>query len=173
MGKRRLVRLPFGLIGVGILSVILTSTLVWITVVDDPLGGEPVAVLPLDAIVEGVTSQDIEVVEIRPGIIEKAGDSFKYRPIISVVERLRFCEPVPHDLVHVDQAPKAEAEAAPTATDVISFVWCLAANDPVPSFSYSKLAPVPPSAVVLGSKLIAGFGSTSANRRSQARMKPR
>ena len=23
----------------------------------------------------------------------------------SVMERLRFCEPVPHDLVHVDQAP--------------------------------------------------------------------
>ena len=23
----------------------------------------------------------------------------------SVVERLRFCEPPPHDLVHVDQAP--------------------------------------------------------------------
>jgi polysaccharide deacetylase 2 family uncharacterized protein YibQ len=68
MGKRRLVRLPFGLIGVGILCVILTTALVWIMVVDDPLGGEPVAVLPLDAIVAGVTSQDIEVVEIRPGI---------------------------------------------------------------------------------------------------------
>ncbi|MBO6859531.1 MAG: divergent polysaccharide deacetylase family protein, partial [Roseibium sp.] len=77
MGKRRLVRLPFGLIGVGILSVILTSTLVWITVVDDPLGGEPVAVLPLDAIVEGVTSQDIEVVEIRPGINGDLGPNLR------------------------------------------------------------------------------------------------
>ncbi|MGX1498013.1 divergent polysaccharide deacetylase family protein [Roseibium aggregatum] len=77
MGKRRLVRLPFGLIGVGILSVIVTSTLVWITVVDDPLGGEPVAVLPLDAIVEGVTSQDIEVVEIRPGIDGDLGPNLR------------------------------------------------------------------------------------------------
>jgi len=68
MGKRRLDRLPFGLIGVGILCVIFTTALVWIMVVDDPLGGEPVAVLPLDAVVAGVTSQDIEVVEIRPGI---------------------------------------------------------------------------------------------------------
>lgn len=68
MGKRRLDRLPFGLIGVGILCVIFTTVLVWIMVVDDPLGGEPVAVLPLDAVVAGVTSQDIEVVEIRPGI---------------------------------------------------------------------------------------------------------
>jgi polysaccharide deacetylase 2 family uncharacterized protein YibQ len=77
MGKRRLVRLPFGLIGVGILSVIVTSTLVWITIVDDPLGGEPVAVLPLDAIVEGVTSQDIEVVEIRPGIDGDLGPNLR------------------------------------------------------------------------------------------------
>ncbi|WP_305989308.1 divergent polysaccharide deacetylase family protein [Roseibium sp. MMSF_3544] len=68
MGKRRLVRLPFGLIGAGLLSVFVTTTLIWVAVVDDPLGGEPVAVIPLDATVEGVTSQDIEVVEIRPGI---------------------------------------------------------------------------------------------------------
>lgn len=77
MGKRRLVRLPFGLIGVGILSVIFTTTLIWIAVVDDPFGGEPVAVLPLDAVVEGVTSQDIEVVEIRPGIGDNLGPNLR------------------------------------------------------------------------------------------------
>ncbi|MHA7774605.1 divergent polysaccharide deacetylase family protein [Roseibium sp. M-1] len=77
MGKRRLIKLPFGLIGVGILCVILTTALVWIMVVDDPLGGEPVAVLPLDAIVEGVTSQDIEVVEIRPGINGDLGPNLR------------------------------------------------------------------------------------------------
>ena len=27
---------------------------------------------------------------------------------MAVTERLRDCEPLPHDLVHVDQAPKAE-----------------------------------------------------------------
>ncbi|CTQ55377.1 Divergent polysaccharide deacetylase [Roseibium album] len=68
MGKRRLIKLPFGLIGAGIISVIATTTLIWMVVVDDPLGGEPVAVLPLESVVEGVTSRDIEVVEIRPGI---------------------------------------------------------------------------------------------------------
>ncbi|MES0810040.1 divergent polysaccharide deacetylase family protein [Roseibium sp. SCPC15] len=77
MGKRRLVRLPFGLIGAGILSVAVTTILVWIAVVDDPFGGEPVAVLPLDAIVEGVTSQDIEVVEIRPGIGDDLGPNLR------------------------------------------------------------------------------------------------
>ncbi|GAB4576926.1 MAG: divergent polysaccharide deacetylase family protein [Roseibium sp.] len=77
MGKRRLVKLPFGLIGVGILSVVLTTTLLWIGVVDDPLGGEPVAVLPLDAVVEGVTSQDIEVVEIRPGLDDDLGPNLR------------------------------------------------------------------------------------------------
>lgn len=77
MGKRRLVRLPFGLIGAGLLSVLATTALVWIVVVDDPLGGEPVAVLPLDAVVEGVTSQDIEVVEIRPGMGEDLGPELR------------------------------------------------------------------------------------------------
>ncbi|WP_208977984.1 divergent polysaccharide deacetylase family protein [Labrenzia sp. 011] len=77
MGKRRLVRLPFGLIGAGILSVVVTTTLIWVAVVDDPVGGEPVAVLPLDAVVEGVTSQDIEVVEIRPGIGDDLGPNLR------------------------------------------------------------------------------------------------
>ncbi|MTI05525.1 divergent polysaccharide deacetylase family protein [Roseibium denhamense] len=81
MGKRRLVRLPFGLIGAGIFSVIAATTLIWIMVVDDPLGGEPVAVLPLDNIVEGVTSQDIEVVEIRPTVGGDLGPNL--RPQIS------------------------------------------------------------------------------------------
>ncbi|MEL7526310.1 MAG: divergent polysaccharide deacetylase family protein, partial [Pseudomonadota bacterium] len=77
MGKRRLVRLPFGLIGVGLLSVFITTTLIWVAVVDDPLGGEPVAVIPLEATVEGVTSQDIEVVEIRPGLNDDLGPNLR------------------------------------------------------------------------------------------------
>ncbi|WP_299475831.1 divergent polysaccharide deacetylase family protein [uncultured Roseibium sp.] len=77
MGKRRLVRLPFGLIGVGLISVFVTTTLIWVAVVDDPLGGEPVAVIPLDATVEGVTSQDIEVVEIRPGLTGDLGPNLR------------------------------------------------------------------------------------------------
>ncbi|WP_296588832.1 divergent polysaccharide deacetylase family protein [Roseibium sp.] len=77
MGKRRLIKLPFGLIGAGIISVFATTTLVWMLVVDDPLGGEPVAVVPLDAVVEGVTSRDIEVVEIRPGIGDDLGPNLR------------------------------------------------------------------------------------------------
>ncbi|MDN3721671.1 hypothetical protein QW131_27160 [Roseibium salinum] len=46
-------------------------------VVDDPHGGEPVALLPLEAVVEGVTSQDIEVVEIRPGLGGDLGPSLR------------------------------------------------------------------------------------------------
>lgn len=77
MGKRRLVKLPFGLIGAGILSVAITTIVVWVAVVDDPIGGEPVALLPLDAVVEGVTSQDIEVVEIRPGLTGDLGPNLR------------------------------------------------------------------------------------------------
>ncbi|SHL31510.1 divergent polysaccharide deacetylase family protein [Roseibium suaedae] len=67
LGKRRLLRLPFGLIGTGILCVVATTALIWIGVVDDPLGGEPVALVPLENSVEGLATRDIEVVEIRPG----------------------------------------------------------------------------------------------------------
>ncbi|EEE47040.2 divergent polysaccharide deacetylase family protein [Roseibium alexandrii] len=77
MGKRRLVRLPFGLIGAGLISVVLTTALIWILVVDDPYGGEPFAVLPLDEVVEGITSQDIEVVEIRPTVGDDLGPNLR------------------------------------------------------------------------------------------------
>lgn len=77
MGKRRLVRLPFGLIGAGLMSVVLTTAVLWVAVVDDPLGGEPVAVVPLDEVVEGITSQDIEVVEIRPTVVDDLGPNLR------------------------------------------------------------------------------------------------
>lgn len=77
MGRRRFVRLPFGLIGAGLLSVFVTTTLIWVAVVDDPHGGEPVAVLPLDTVVEGITSQDIEVVEIRPTVDGDLGPNLR------------------------------------------------------------------------------------------------
>ncbi|WP_208995862.1 divergent polysaccharide deacetylase family protein [Pannonibacter tanglangensis] len=72
MGKRTIFRMPFGLIGLGIMTVIVTTGLVWIGVVEDPLGGEPTAVVPLERTVEGLSSRDIAVVEINPDI---AGDS--------------------------------------------------------------------------------------------------
>ena len=53
------------------------------TDVDDLQGG-----VAGGSILRGVLKKG-EAIEIRPGIIEKAGDSFKCRPIISVVERLR------------------------------------------------------------------------------------
>lgn len=77
MGKRRLVRLPFGLIGAGILSVVVTTALIWMVVVDDPFGGEPTAVIPLDATVEGLSSRDIEVVEIRPTLDGELGPNLR------------------------------------------------------------------------------------------------
>lgn len=77
MGKRRLLRLPFGLIGAGVLSVVFTTALVWMGVVDDPFGGEPTAVIPLEATVEGLASKDIEVVEIRPTMGDNLGPNLR------------------------------------------------------------------------------------------------
>ncbi|MTI43789.1 divergent polysaccharide deacetylase family protein [Roseibium hamelinense] len=77
MGKRRLVRLPFGLIGSGIISVVLMTGVIWMGVVDDPFGGEPTAVIPLEATVEGVTQRDIEVVEIRPSLDNDLGPNMR------------------------------------------------------------------------------------------------
>ncbi|ADZ72573.1 Divergent polysaccharide deacetylase family [Polymorphum gilvum SL003B-26A1] len=66
MGKRKFFRLPFGLIGAGLFTVMITTALVWIGVVDDPFGGEPIAVIPLEKTVEGLSSRDIAVVELKP-----------------------------------------------------------------------------------------------------------
>jgi len=73
LGKRRLLRLPFGLIGVGLLSVALTTALIWMGVVDDPFGGEPTAVIPLEKSVVGLAARDIGVVEINPDLDQDLG----------------------------------------------------------------------------------------------------
>jgi len=77
MGRRRLIRLPFGLIGMGLVTVLATTALIWMGVVDDPLGGEPTAIIPLDATIEGITSRDIEVVEIRPSLDDELGPNLR------------------------------------------------------------------------------------------------
>ncbi|EFO32960.1 conserved hypothetical protein [Roseibium sp. TrichSKD4] len=76
LGKRRFLRLPFGLIGIGIVSVFATVALIWIGIVDDPLGGEPTAVIPLST-ADGLASRDIEVVEIRPAMDGELGPSLR------------------------------------------------------------------------------------------------
>ncbi|GGB46471.1 hypothetical protein GCM10011316_18250 [Roseibium aquae] len=77
MGRRRLIRMPFGLIGIGIVCLMVTTGLIWMGVVDDPFGGEPTAVIPLDATIQGVTSRDIEVVEIRPSLGDDLGPNLR------------------------------------------------------------------------------------------------
>lgn len=72
MGKRKFFRMPFGLIGMGIMTVMLMTGLVWVGVVEDPLGGEPTALVPLERTVEGLSSRDIAVVELNADI---PGDS--------------------------------------------------------------------------------------------------
>src|SRR5690606_12847269 len=73
----KFLRLPLGLIGAGFLALLVTTPLVWISLVDDPLGGEPTAVVRLERSLEGVTARDIGVVEIRPsvGADDPVGDS--------------------------------------------------------------------------------------------------
>jgi polysaccharide deacetylase 2 family uncharacterized protein YibQ len=74
LGKRKYFNLPLGLIGASLLTVLVTTGLVWIGVVDDPLGGEPTATVPLERSLDGLSSRDFGVVEIRPSLPEGARD---------------------------------------------------------------------------------------------------
>ncbi|KZL19355.1 Divergent polysaccharide deacetylase [Pseudovibrio axinellae] len=68
MNKRRGIgRLPFGLIGVAIMTVLLTTGLIWIGIVDDPNGGEPMATIELSSALDGVSPGDIEIVSLPDG----------------------------------------------------------------------------------------------------------
>ncbi len=78
LGKRTFLRLPLGLMGAGILAILCTTALVWIGIVDDPLGGEPIGVVNLDNSVDGLSARDFGVVEIDPKFnssdVEEASD---------------------------------------------------------------------------------------------------
>lgn len=78
MNKRRgLRRLPLGVFGTAIITVLLTTGFIWIGVVDDPNGGEPMATIKLSSALDGVAHSDIEIVSLpdRNGIAgDDAGD---------------------------------------------------------------------------------------------------
>ncbi|PTW62875.1 hypothetical protein C8N35_101923 [Breoghania corrubedonensis] len=70
IGKRRF-RIPLGLIGIVIITVLTVTVGIWVAVVDDPYGGEPSAVVVLNKTsVSGVSARDITVVGIRPDVGE-------------------------------------------------------------------------------------------------------
>lgn len=64
LGKRKLLSIPLGLVGAGLIAILLTTVIVWVGVVDDPLGGEPTAVVRLERTVEGLSARDIGVAKI-------------------------------------------------------------------------------------------------------------
>ncbi len=68
MNKRRSIRrLPLGLIGVAIMTVLFTTSFIWIGIVDDPNGGEPMATIKLSSALDGVAPSDIEIVDLPGG----------------------------------------------------------------------------------------------------------
>lgn len=75
LGKRKYVNLPLGLIGAGLIAILATTTFVWVGVVDDPLGGEPTATVPLERSIDGLSARDFGVVEIRPALPDGEDDS--------------------------------------------------------------------------------------------------
>ncbi len=62
--RRSFLRLPFGLIGIGLFALIIAIGILWSSVVDDPLGGEPVAVIPIEKTVVGLSARDIAAVDV-------------------------------------------------------------------------------------------------------------
>lgn len=77
LGKRRFTRLPFGLMGAGLICVVLATAGIWVGVVDNPYGGEPVALVPLEDSVRGLATRDIAVVEIRPSLENELGPNLR------------------------------------------------------------------------------------------------
>jgi len=64
-GIRRRGRFPYGLIGLGLFVAMAATIIVWLSLVDDPHGGEPIATADLTPTATGVTPSDVEVVSIR------------------------------------------------------------------------------------------------------------
>ncbi|WP_068083462.1 divergent polysaccharide deacetylase family protein [Polycladidibacter stylochi] len=65
--KGVLLRLPYGLIGLTIITLVLVTGFIWTNVVDDPLGGEPTAVVSLNYKPDGISRNDIGIVDLGDG----------------------------------------------------------------------------------------------------------
>ncbi|WP_068311535.1 divergent polysaccharide deacetylase family protein [Polycladidibacter hongkongensis] len=61
---KRLFRLPYGLIGIAVITLLVTTGAIWVSVVDDPFGGEPSAEVALSQHLDGISQKDIGVVDM-------------------------------------------------------------------------------------------------------------
>lgn len=66
--KKRIWPLPIGWISAGLSAAVMTTMALWVVFVDDPFGGEPVAVVTIERQAPGVTIKDVEVVDVRPSL---------------------------------------------------------------------------------------------------------
>ncbi len=79
MNKRRGIgRLPLGLVGVAIMTVVFTTGFIWISIVNDPNGGEPMATIELSSALDGVAPGDIQIVDLPEGAQLTTGDGTLY-----------------------------------------------------------------------------------------------
>lgn len=65
---RRKWRVPLVWIGLGIIGTFAALVALWIVFVEDPLGGEPFAIVAIERKASGVSKKDVEVVDIRPSL---------------------------------------------------------------------------------------------------------
>jgi len=56
-------RIPYGLIGIGLIGTLFVSMLIWVTIVDDPMGGEPNLVIALGGSDEAIHHGKIAVID--------------------------------------------------------------------------------------------------------------
>jgi len=73
--KKRKWRVQSGWVGAGIFAFVIMTLTLWVIFVDDPLGGEPVAIVAIERQAAGVTKKDVEVVDIRPSLPSAREDS--------------------------------------------------------------------------------------------------
>ncbi|MBA5777040.1 divergent polysaccharide deacetylase family protein [Stappia sp. F7233] len=115
LGKRKLLSLPLGLVGAGLIAIIVTTALVWIGVVDDPLGGEPTAVVRLERTVEGLSARDIGVANVgaEGDTIEGGEDADGKKAADEATLGPRF-EPAPQEQARSQQTADAPASSPVT-----------------------------------------------------------
>ncbi|WP_029057700.1 divergent polysaccharide deacetylase family protein [Stappia stellulata] len=142
LGKRKYFNLPLGLIGASLLTVLVTTGLVWIGVVDDPLGGEPTATVPLERSLEGLSSRDFGVVEIRPSLPEDADAPSAGNDIQKTALGPRF-EPKPLSATDAPGPhPSADAAANGLSVRADARVTEPGPHGPLPKVSDSGLRPI-------------------------------
>jgi polysaccharide deacetylase 2 family uncharacterized protein YibQ len=173
-------RVPFGLIGTLLLALVVTIGGIWSTVIHDPSGGQPVAVVSIDRAKTGIGPTDVVVSVAGTQQARPSAEAAAAAPSAAGATTERPTTAATGDVAELRRVPEA-AEGQPLSTAAVARVTEKGKYGPLPRIAsdgsrpfdvYARPSPRRPQATGRVAMIVGGLGLSQTTTQEAMRVLP-